>query len=221
MKYVRNSLNYFRNDSNRIENNKEFNIAVKKQNESETVSSEQSGIGIKLFILSILAIIVIVGLVIAGTNAINSMENPDELFDNPLVLYSFFGVFFAIGLAFTFIPIYLGINIKVKCTQESQAKCIGYDDKITQGRHGTHMESCPIYKFNEGGVEYKVYDQKYVRATFKLPAIDSIVPILFDPNDPNRCIIDNKVNWRISAIILGIVFLFISCVLFLGVILGL
>ena len=216
MKYIRDRINYFRQDENRIENSKEFRAAVKEQNNREPISTSEVSKS-KLYFFSALVLIIIIGLVIVGVNLFKSMDNPDDIFENLTALYSIFGIFVAIGLYFVGVPICGAIILKAKCKQESQAICIGYEDKIVTNKHGSYMFSCPVYSFNEGGVEYTVYDQAYIRKTAELPEVGSVVPILFDSNDPNRCIINNKVNWRIDSIAIGVFFLVLMFVFYFGV----
>lgn len=204
MKYIRNSRNYFRETEERIENAKELNAAVMKQNTTQPAKfwSEDKTLMLQMIGLIVLALLFAVIAAFIFSH------------DQNFAMYSFLWGLSASSLLFVIVPIAMGINLNHKCTQESSATCIGYDDTIIYTKHGSHIESCPIYKFNEGDTEYIVYSHKYEAKTSKLPPIGAVSPIKFDPKDPNRCVIDNKIYWRANYIAIGVVF-FILLIYFL------
>lgn len=221
MKYIRNRLNYFRQDGSRIEDTKEFYAAVKEQNDSEPIPQAEMSGRIGIVLLSILVLAVIILIVIGGVSLINSMENPNQIFEEDAVLFAIMGIFFCVGLLFAGIPIVKGLRLKSKCKYDAQATCIGYDDVVVTNKHGAHFKSCPVYRFSEGGTEYTVYDQRYRESTSSLPAIGSAVTVIFDSEDPNRCIINSKVNWNIPSVCVGAIFLFLALALCFAVLNGL
>lgn len=218
MKYIRNRLNYFRQDEHRIENTKELNAAIKEQNDNEPIPPAETSHRVTLVVISVIVIVILVAIVIGGINFVNSFENPNDFLDSPAVLYPFIGLCIIMGLLFAGIPLFNGFRLKSKCTQEASATCIGFDDKVITNKHGAHFVSCPVYKFSECGVEYTVYDNHYTSALHRLPSLGTVVPVLFDPEDPNRCIINNKISWNTPAIFMGVVFIVLTFLFCLGVI---
>lgn len=217
MKYIRNRMNYFRQEGYRIENTKEFYNSVKMQNDSEPIPATEAVSRFKFVFISISVLVILIFLIISGVNFVNSMDNPDELFENTAFVFSFIGCFFFVGLLFLGFPIVSGIRLKKKCTQESEAVCIGYDDAVVTNKHGAHFKSCPVYRFEEAGIEYTVYNNKYTGNTSSLPEIGSTESVLFDPENPNDCIIGGRVNWNIASIIVGAIFLFLTVAACFGI----
>ncbi len=221
MKYVRDRMNYFRKDEFRFENADDFNAAVKEQNDNEPAQSSEGSHGIGFILLSLFVLIAIALIIVFVVGTIKSMDDPNQIFEDKGVLSVFFGVFFLAGLLFAGIPLVKGLILKFKCKGEAQAICIGYEDSTVVNKHGVHFVSCPIYRFNEAGTEYTVYDKKYTQYPEKLPAIGSTGTVLFDPEDPNRCIINGKVNWKVLSIVIGAILLLLALVLYFGVLINL
>ena len=211
MKYIRDTINYFRESDERIESAQEISRLAKEQTARETVDKESFKITASLAIISVIILAVIIGLIYAGITAINSMDNPDDLFDNPAVLYGFIGIFMLVGILLTFFPIGRAIALKIKCKEEAQGRCIGFDDKTVVTKRHSYVVSCPVYTFTANGQDYKVYDRKYLRRNIS-SYIGEQLPISFDPNDPNNCIINGKSNWYSLYIILGVVFLTLALI---------
>lgn len=212
MKYVRDTLNYYRESDKRIEDVREINRLAREQTERETLGEREINRSPFLGIISVLVIAIIVGIVYAGYVAVTSIDNPDDLFENPTVLCIFAGVFLLVGCIFAVIPLSRAILLKVKCKEESYAKCIGFEDKTVVNKKRSYVVSCPVFSLNENGQEYIIYDGKYSRRIADIHIGDQ-VPVTFDSNNPNNCIIDGKSNWNILSLVIGVVFIALAIVI--------
>lgn len=118
----------------------------------------------------------------------------------------------------SFLLIVLGLlssaQQKRRCTEEAKARVIGYDDRLMSGgrRHQSYMTTTPVLNFMYGGREFTVTDGIYTSNDMNLPVIGSLVPILFDPEDPDNCIVEKRRSAN-SAVILGIFILVFGVIL--------
>lgn len=219
MRYVRKPFDYFRETDERIETAKELSILAKEQANRETVNNEQTKPNPLLFIFSAVIVIAIISLIYTCYKAVSSMDNPDDIFENPVTLYIFFGAFMLVGILFAFYPIITNIRLKIKCKEETSARCVGFNDKSVVTKHSSYVTSCPVYRFTDNGQEFTVYNGKHLRNSGSFPLIGDTVSINYDPANPDNCIIDGKLNWYLPALIIGVAFIAIAIAVLVGCIL--
>lgn len=221
MRYVRNTFDYFRDNDERITSILELKKLAKEQTEREPIDKEQAKSDVLGCLISVVVVTIIISLVYAGYKAIEAMDNPDYIFENPIILYSFFGVFLLVGMIFTFGPVIKNVRLKIKCTEEVQGKCIGFNDKSNVTKHTSYVSSCPVYRFTMNNQEFTVYDGKHYKSNANFPHVGELASIKIDPANPNNCIINDKLPWYILNEVVGVAFIAASITVLVACILNL
>lgn len=119
-------------------------------------------------------------------------------------------IFLAIsGVVVLVTSVMKSIHLKSVCTVETQATCIGFDDRSvtadTDRCAHLVLESCPVYEFNYGGSVFTVYDKVYTEDDSLLPHIGDTVDVKFSSDDPNVCIINDENKFRPGTLLIGII----------------
>lgn len=172
-------------------------LVVVVYDDADKVKTTYFRIGAGVFALAMIAVDVIAVGYISGKRAFDFTA----AFKIGAVLMAVMGVTIVI------LALLYRNTISRRCTGEGTARCIGYDDTIvrTNKKHSyTYVGSAPVYTLVAQGREYTVYDGIYHRNEDKLPRLGETVDALYDPKDPEVCIVKDKPS-VVAAIFVAVV----------------
>lgn len=96
-----------------------------------------------------------------------------------------------IGLSYFVCQLLFGIRMNTRCSESTEAYCIGFADSISSGdeRHRDYVVSRAVYEFDYCGKTYTVIGHRKTNLSVLLPQINERAYIRFDPENPEFCMI--------------------------------
>lgn len=97
-----------------------------------------------------------------------------------------------------------GIRMNIKCSEQTDAYCVGYTDTISRTNKTSHVVSRCVYEFNHNGETYYIRGNKESNFQSRLTSIGFTEKIRYDPNNPEYCMIKKfELASFVEAVIIG------------------
>jgi len=120
------------------------------------------------------------------------------------------GAFFVAGVLMLHMSLTDHMYLKKVCTQEVNAKCVEVSVSHSKRKHGGYSEIyMPTYSFWMNGEEHRAWNNKYSSSKF---TVGEYYTIKVNPNDTEDIIDLNTKIGNMGLLVIGIVFIIISCV---------